>query len=261
MQADAPQKAQMGISGHPNAHLSGNVNISANDGTITRFGWKAQNKSLLIFSGEAYNVEMGITNQLFPQERDETAGCVFNATPEDTGNFKTPPAGGPAPNTAVLSDIEAFTNFMRMLAPPTPAPDTPSTVTGKAAFIKVGCAHCHTPSMTTGKMVSSGFSPTPSAALSNQPVNLFSDLLVHHMGQALADGITQGSAGPDEFRTAPLWGAGQRIFFLHDGRTSNLLQAIEAHGSKGSEANEVIDRFNKLKVDEKQNILNFLRSL
>jgi CxxC motif-containing protein (DUF1111 family) len=261
MQADAPQKAQMGISGHPNAHLSGNVNISANDGTITRFGWKAQNKSLLIFSSEAYNVEMGITNQLFPQERDETAGCVFNATPEDTVNFTTPPAGGSNPNTAVLSDIEAFTNFMRMLAPPTPAPDTPSTMTGKAAFIRVGCGHCHTPSMTTGKMVSSGFSTTPSTALSNQVVNLFSDLLVHHMGQALADGITQGSAGPDEFRTAPLWGVGQRIFFLHDGRTNNLLQAIEAHESKGSEANEVIDRFNKLKVEEKQNILNFLRSL
>ena len=82
----------MRISGHPNAHLSGNVNISANDGTITRFGWKAQNKSLLMFAGEAYNVEMGISNQLFPQERDETPGCVFNTTPEDTLNFTTSPA-------------------------------------------------------------------------------------------------------------------------------------------------------------------------
>jgi CxxC motif-containing protein (DUF1111 family) len=161
----------------------------------------------------------------------------------------------------VLSDIEAFTNFMRMLAPPTPAPDTPSTVSGKAAFIKTGCAHCHTPSMRTGKLVSNGSSSTPSAALSNQVANLFSDLIVHHMGQGLADGITQGSAGPDEFRTAPLWGLGQRIFFLHDGRTNNLLDAINAHQSKGSEANEVIDRFNKLKAEEKQNILNFLRSL
>lgn len=68
------QRAQFGITGHPNAHLSGNVNLSANDGTITRFGWKAQNKSLLLFAAEAYNVEMGITNELFPQERDETAG-------------------------------------------------------------------------------------------------------------------------------------------------------------------------------------------
>jgi CxxC motif-containing protein (DUF1111 family) len=261
MQADASQKSLMGISGHPNAHLSGNVNISANDGTITRFGWKAQNKSLLIFAAEAYNVEMGITNQLFPQERDETVGCLFNATPEDTVNFTAPPPGGSGLNPAVLSDIEAFTNFMRMLAPPAPAPDTQSTVSGKTAFIRVGCAHCHTPSMTTGKMVSSGISSTPSAALSNQVANLFSDLLVHHMGQGLADGITQGSAGPDEFRTAPLWGLGQRIFFLHDGRTNNLLEAIDAHQGKGSEANSVIDRFNKLKVEEKQNLLNFLRSL
>jgi CxxC motif-containing protein (DUF1111 family) len=115
--------------------------------------------------------------------------------------------------------------------------------------------------MTTAKMASSGLSNKPSAALSNQPVNLFSDLLLHHMGQGLADGITQGSAGPDEFRTAPLWGLGQRIFFLHDGRANNLLDAIEAHEGKGSEANSVIDRFNKLKVEEKQNVLIFLRSL
>ena len=84
-------KAELGISGHPNAHLSGNANLSANDGTITRFGWKAQNKSLLMFAGEAYNVEMGISNQLFPQERDETPTCLFTATPNDTLNFTTTP--------------------------------------------------------------------------------------------------------------------------------------------------------------------------
>jgi CxxC motif-containing protein (DUF1111 family) len=261
MRANIPPKSQLGISGHPNAHLSGNVNISANDGTITRFGWKAQNKSLLMFAGEAYNVEMGITNQLFPQERDETEGCLFNATPEDTLSFTAPSAAGSTSNPAVISDIEAFANFMRMLAPPTPAPDTPSTVNGRATFIKIGCAHCHTPSMTTGKMIASGSSTKPSAALSNQTANLFSDLLVHHMGQGLADGITQGSAGPDEFRTAPLWGVGQRVFFLHDGRTSNLLEAIHAHQSRGSEANRVIEHFRNLKVKDQQDILNFLRSL
>ena len=110
-------------------------------------------------------------------------------------------------------------------------------------------------------MVASGSSTRPSAALSNQTVNLFSDLLVHHMGRGLADGITQGSAGPDEFRTAPLWGMGQRIFFLHDGRTSNLLEAIDAHRSPGSEATRVIEQFHRLKVKEQQDVLNFLRSL
>jgi CxxC motif-containing protein (DUF1111 family) len=261
MQANASQKAELGISGHPNAHLSGNANRSANDGTITRFGWKAQNKSLLMFAAEAYNVEMGISNQLFPQERDETPGCLFNATPNDTLNFTTTPTGTATSNPAVISDIEAFANFMRMLAPPAPAPDTPSTVNGRAAFAKVGCVHCHTPSLTTGKMIASGSSTVPSAALSNQTANLFSDVLVHHMGRGLADGVTQGSAGPDEFRTAPLWGVGQRVFFLHDGRTSDLVEAIEAHRSPGSEANRVIVRFNRLKTQQQQDIINFLRSL
>jgi CxxC motif-containing protein (DUF1111 family) len=250
-------KAAMGISGHPNSILSGNVNRSANDGTITRFGWKAQNKSLLMFSGEAYNVEMGVTNELFPQKRDETAGCLFNPTPEDTINF-TPAASGPA---AVISDIEGFANFMRMLAPPMPAPDTPSIVNGRAVFQQVGCAECHTPTLTTGKMIASGSSTSPSAALSNQPVHLYSDLLVHHMGSALADGITQGGAAPDEFRTAPLWGVGQRVFFLHDGRTKDVVRAIVAHRSPGSEASAVIRRFEELPRQEQQDLVNFLRSL
>jgi CxxC motif-containing protein (DUF1111 family) len=261
MASDATLKSALGIAGHPNANLSGNVNRSANDGTITRFGWKAQNKSLLMFAGEAYNVEMGVTNQLFPQERDETPGCRFNATPEDTLNFTTISATTGNSNTAVISDVEAFTNFMRMLAPPTPAPATPSSENGRGTFIKIGCAHCHTPSLTTGTMIASGSSTNPSAALSNQTANLFSDLLVHHMGKGLADGITQGGAGPDEFRTAPLWGVGQRIFFLHDGRTTNLVDAIGAHRSRGSEANKVIERFNELSTKEQQEIIDFLRSL
>ena len=259
MKANTSAKAGLGISGHANAHLSANVNLSANDGTITRFGWKAQNKSLLMFAAEAYNVEMGVTNQLFPQERDETPGCIFNATPEDTLNFT--PASTPPSNTAVISDIEAFANFMRMLAPPTPAPDTPSIAHGRAIFTSVGCVHCHVPSFSTGKMIASGSSTSPSAALSTQSVNLFSDLLVHHMGKGLADGITQGAAGPDEFRTAPLWGIGQRVFMLHDGRTTDLVQAIEFHRSPGSEATRVIERFNQLKAQERQDVINFLRAL
>jgi CxxC motif-containing protein (DUF1111 family) len=261
MRADASLKSALGISGHPNAHLGGNVNRSANDGTITRFGWKAQNKSLLMFAGEAYNVEMGISNQLFPQERDETPSCLFNPTPNDTLNFTTAPSASATSNPAVISDIEAFANFMRMLAPPTPAPATPSSEKGRATFAKIGCVHCHTPSFTTGTMIASGSSTSPSAALSNQTVNLFSDLLVHHMGKGLADGITQGAAGPDEFRTAPLWGIGQRVFFLHDGRTTNLVEAIRAHRSHGSEANKVVEHFNELSAQEQQEIIDFLRSL
>jgi len=90
-------------------------------------------------------------------------------------------------------------------------------------------------------------------------------LLVHHMGSGLADNVSQGAAGPDEFRTAPLWGVGQRIFFLHDGRSTpangGLLNAIQAHASQGSEANRVINQFNNLSPNQKQELLNFLRSL
>ena len=261
MNANASEKSAMGIHGHPNAHISGAPNHSANDGTITRFGWKAQNKSLLVLAGEAYNVEMGISNQLFPQERDESPDCLLVATPNDTANFTTPGTTNSGSNTAVHSDIEAFSNFMRLLAPPTPAPATPNTEKGRAAFATIGCAHCHTPSMTTGKMVASGSSTIPSVALSNQTANLYSDLIVHHMGEGLADGITQGGAGPDELRTAPLWGVGQRAFFLHDGRADNLVEAIRAHKSKGSEANKVIEHFDRLGTQEQQEIIDFLRSL
>jgi CxxC motif-containing protein (DUF1111 family) len=259
--ADTQRKKALGVLGHPNAHLGGNVNRSANDGTITRFGWKAQNKSLLMFAGEAYNVEMGVSSQLFPQERDETPGCVLNATPEDTTNFTPATAAKPTQNAAVLSDIEAFADFMRLLAPPTAAADTPPIKQGREAFMSVGCALCHTPTLTTGRAIASGSSRVPSAALSNQPVNLWSDLMVHHMGAGLADGITQGGAGPDEFRTAPLWGVGQRAFFLHDGRTSDLVKAIEAHRSRGSEASRVIERFDRLPGEQRQDVVNFLRAL
>ena len=81
------------------------------------------------------------------------------------------------------------------------------------------------------------------------------------MGTRLADNVSQGGAGGDQFRTPPLWGLGQRIFFLHDGRTSNMITAIQQHASSGSEANAVINNFNALSASQKQDLLNFLRSL
>lgn len=255
--ADTAAKRRAGVWGHPNAHLGGNTNRSANDGTITRFGWKAQNKSLLLFSGEAYNVEMGISNLLFPQERDETPACQRgNLLPNDTNTI----AASTMP-TGVLSDMEAFADFMRMLGAPAPAQPTASGQHGSALFTSVGCALCHTPAMNTGAAIANGNEGVPSAALSNKQVRLFSDLLLHHMGTGLADGITQGAAGPDEFRTAPLWGVGQRVFFLHDGRTGNLIQAIRFHASQGSEANQVVGNYFELGPQDQQDLINFLRSL
>lgn len=226
--------------------ISGKENRTGNDGTITRFGWKAQNKSLVVFSGEAYNVEQGVTNELFTQEREEDPACRFNALTEDRSSFTANPA-------EAHSDAIQFAVFMRLLAPPAPAPDTPSIAAGRTLFDRVGCALCHTPTLTTGRMAV--------AALSEKPANLLSDLLLHDMGSGLADDILQGAAGPGEFRTAPLWGLGQRIFFLHDGRTRDLVQAIQAHASPGSEANAVIRRFNALADRDRQDLLNFLRSL
>ncbi len=251
MQANPSLKQQLGISGHPN--------YSANDGSITRFGWKAQNKSLEIFAGEAYNVEIGVTNELFPNERaNPPASCLLNPTPEDATNFSL--SGDQIP-----SDVVEFAHFMRFLAPPTPSiagipgnPSAASIANGQVLFNQIHCNVCHTPSLQ-----SSTSAITP--GLNNQTAAVFSDLLVHHMGSGLADNVSQGSAGPDEFRTAPLWGLGQRIFFLHDGRSGpangGLVNAIQQHASNGSEANNVISLFNQLTPQQQQELLNFLRSL
>jgi len=247
--AFAGPKARLGISGH--------VNRTGNDGTVTRFGWKAQNKSLLMFSGEAYNVEMGITNELFQSERDETASCQFAPRPNDVTN-----AGG-ATAVEAESGIGKFAMFMRLLAPPARSSSAPggaaSISRGSQLFANIGCAYCHSPTLVTGE--------GSVAALSNKRADLFSDLAVHRMGPGLADNVVQGNAAADEFRTAPLWGLGQRLFFLHDGRTSDLAQAVLAHASGGngqfgpSEANGVISAYNQLSDSARQDLLNFLRSL
>jgi CxxC motif-containing protein (DUF1111 family) len=251
MRANSGLKQRLGISGHPNT--------SGNDGTITRFGWKAQNKSLEIFTGEAYNVEMGVTNSLFPNERgNPPATCIMNPVPEDSTHFDES-------GYLILDDAVSFSLFMRFLAPPTPsadgipgAPAAASIQNGKTLFSQIHCDTCHTSSLQTGL---SKLTP----GLSNQTVGLYSDLLVHNMGSGLADNVAQGAAGPDEFRTAPLWGVGQRIFFLHDGRSGpangGLMHAIQQHSSNGSEANAVISNFNQLSPQQKQDLLNFLRSL
>jgi CxxC motif-containing protein (DUF1111 family) len=254
--ADAPAKNDAGIRGRPNVDvtgrtITGDLNRNGNDGTITRFGWKAQNVSLLLFSGEAYNVEMGITSELFQNEREQEPRCQLVPVPNDIQNFDAADA------LTGTTAIQNFANFQRFLAPPKPSATVPggadSINNGRSLFASIGCALCHTPTLRTGN--------TTVAAMRNRDVNLFSDLLVHDMGDGLADGISQGTAGPREFRTAPLWGVGQRVFFLHDGRTPDLKQAILEHQSNGSEANTVTGKFRDLPPGLKQDILNFLRSL
>ena len=250
LQSNATQKAALGITGH--------FNRNANDGTIARFGWKAQNKSLALFSSEANSVEMGVSNEEFPNERGYApapppTSCLFNATPEDHTEMQ---AGNQGPT--VVSNAVEFANFMRFLDQPRPActgGGCPQNVQmGNQLFSSIGCALCHTPTMRTTISYYSN-------SLSNANANLYSDLAVHHMGSGLADDIIQGSAGPDEFRTSPLWGLGQRVFFLHDGRTQDVVQAIEQHASTGSEANGVVNNYHHLSEPQKQDLLDFLRSL
>ena len=314
--AQAQQKASLGISGA--------FNTSGNTGNITRFGWKAQNISLLMFAGEAYNAEQGVTNELFPNERNNPdASCQLNALPEDaTPLTDTAPSASQAAD--FNSDIVQFAMFMRLLAAPTPAvplnipsggtasasasttaasaststtaasttaastastapasttvavasvlPTAAATTStaaaaasstalsatsvnaGLQAFINVGCAACHTVSHTTGNSALG-------TGATNVTVNSFSDYAIHNMGNGLADRVSQGNANGFMFRSAPLWGVGQRAFFLHDGRTSDLQQAIAQHASSGSEANQVVSQFQMLSTTDQQNILNFLRAL
>jgi len=299
---DAGLRASLAANGFQKRALgiSGSFNVNGNDGTITRFGWKAQNKSLLIFSGEAYNVEMGVTNDAFPNEREDNPNCQYNALPESTTRLVNK-TNSPSPASDFSQDIVNFAAFMRMLAPPTPASATPAaaqatpstgstsassvhvasaggtsvlaaaagtsstsaaassaattalTSRGQQVFTNIGCQNCHTPSLTTGQS-----SMTGQSKVAFQP---YSDFAVHQMGTGLADGVSQGTADGGEFRSAPLWGVGQRIFFLHDGRTKDLKAAIQQHASNGSEANSVIRNFNMLSVSDQQALLNFLRSL
>jgi CxxC motif-containing protein (DUF1111 family) len=253
--------------------ISGTFNHNGNDGTISRFGWKAQNKSLEIFAGEAYNVEMGITNELFTQDRplpgeDITTGLPANCLnlsktgyPEDATNFAftTTSSDQFTENATIPSDVVAFAMFMRLLAPPVASTTVPggasSISSGKSLFSSIGCATCHTVT------INSTQNSNITSSLANQSLNPLSDIEIHHMGTGLADNVSQGSAGGDQFRSAPLWGVGQRIFFLHDGRTSNLLSAIGDHSGNGSEANTVISNFDSLSPTQQQNILNYLRSL
>jgi len=238
---------------------------------------------------------MGITNDAFPNERETNPSCQYNETPESTTPLTTPTTSSGSPAADYAQDIVLFTGFMRLLAPPAPASSTtastatPSTGTvasasadvagilpsaagssttapgtsatlaaaatarGQQVFSNIGCGTCHVPSLTTGK--------SPVAALSKVTFQPLSDFALHDMGIGLADGVSQGSANGREFRTAPLWGVGQRIFFLHDGRTKDMGVAIEQHASQGSEANHVIRNYNLLSVDDKQALVNYLRSL
>lgn len=221
--------------------VSGTVNWVTNPETgkteVGRFGWKAQVSSISVFAADAYLNEMGITTPLFPNENLPQGQTIA-------------PGADPVGDPEDAVDVEGFTNFMRFLAPPSRAPLSLVAKEGEKLFGKMGCANCHAPEYVTGL--------NPNPALSKQKVNLYSDLLIHKMGSALADGIIQGSAQGDQFRTAPLWGVSKRQFLLHDGRATTVDSAISYHAGEASIA---AGRFFAAPESERSAVREFLKAL
>lgn len=220
------------------------TDVATGQQRVGRFGWKAQQATLLSFAGDAYLNEMGVTSRLFPTENAPNGDAAKLAAydtvldPED----EVDPVTG-------KGDIDAAADFMRYLAAPPQMPLTQSASAGKTIFQQINCSVCHTPIMTTAVNAVS--------ALNRKPVALYSDLLLHDMG-TLGDGIVQGPAGATEMRTAPLWGLRASAPYLHDGRAPTIDAAIKAHEG---EAKSSRDRYNKLSKTQRQQLLDFLKSI
>ena len=211
---------------------------------VGRFGWKLQQATLLAFAGDAYLNEMGVTSRFFPTENAPNGNQALLAKYDLVPDIEdaVDPATG-------KGDIDHAADFMRFLAPPPPVRMTASALAGGNLFQQMQCTACHMPVMFTG--------PNPIAALSHQPVPLFSDLLLHDMG-SLGDGIEQGVAKGNEMRTAPLWGLRMRPRFLHDGRAATVADAISAHAG---EATASANRFKGLKPAQRQQLLDYLNGI
>ena len=210
---------------------------------IGRFGWKAQQATLLSFSGDAYRNEMGITNDIFPDEYapgiDEAKMklCSPKRGVEDVRNRQTG-----------LRAIDNFTNFTRLLAPPARGAINDDVRNGAQIFASAGCAACHTPTLMTAQNANPVFD--------RKPVDLFSDLLLHDVGTG--DGIEQAGAAANEIRTPPLWGLRIRKPFLHDGSAGSIEEAIRRHAG---EATSSVARYRDLSRSDSARLMAFLKSL
>ena len=184
---------------------------------VGRFGWKAQQATLLAFAADAYINEMGISNDLFPKESmgnvspDRSGRCLASAAPEDVRNARTG-----------LRGIDNFENFLRFLAPPARGHIDDQVLRGERTFAEMGCAACHIPRLETG--------PSANPLFNRRAVPLYSDLLLHDIGTG--DGIEQADAAGPEIRTPALWGLRFRRPLLHDGSAPNIESAIDHHGGR-----------------------------
>lgn len=220
------------------------IDIASQRERVGRFGWKAQHATLLAFAGDAYLFEMGITNDLFPDE--VAAGISAQKLAECD---KVPGIEDQRDPITGRRGIDNFANFMRFLAPLDREMNGGTEAQrGAQLFGDIGCAACHTPVMMTG--------PNGVQALDRKPVALYSNLLLHDIGTS--DNIPQGAATGNEFRTAPLWGLRQRKMLLHDGRALTPSQAIDQHGR---EADRSRQRFRTIPPQDRQALLAFLNTI
>ena len=232
-----------GISGRPNWVTPPDYVPSAEVGggpgqQFGRFGRKASVSSLVQQVAQAFHQDIGVTSSFIPVEHSAVGDIV------------------PDPEISELTVMEIVI-FLRLLSPPPRGEITPEAKSGEVLFERIGCASCHVPTMQTG--------PSPIQALNKVNVHIYSDLLLHDMGEVLADNRPDGSATGREWRTAPLWGTrlvaeflGGTPFYLHDGRATTLEGAIRAHGG---EAQETKEAFFNLPEAEQQAIIAFLKSL
>ncbi len=219
------------------------IDIESGDLRIGRFGWKAQVATLIVFGADAYRNEMGITNDLFPEE------LTFNLSDEQLRECDPipDPEDIPEPGTG-LRGIDNFESFMKFLAPLPRGPITTEVGAGVQVFAAVGCASCHVPTLRTG--------PSPNPLFDRQPVALFSDLLLHDIGTG--DGIRQGQGEPEEIRTAALWGLRFRRPLLHDGSAATIADAILAHDGEAQPTMERLAALSPIAIVE---LMAFLESL
>lgn len=223
------------------------VDVASGQNRVGRFGWKAQQATLLAFSGDAYLNEMGITNRLFPAENAPNGNVALLNQYNNRVTF-TGLQAPPDPATG-LTKVDRVASFMRFLAPPPVNALSTSATAGQTVFQQAGCAVCHTPTMQTGT--------NNSTALSNKTVRLYSDLLLHNMG-SLNDGIAQGGAAGNEMKTAPLWGLRSRPTWLHDGSARTINAAITAHDGEAAISK---GRYQQLSAAQRQQLLDFLNAL
>jgi len=248
IEAIADATIEQNATGRKPDGVSGRVSmvqdVASGQTRVGRFGWKAQQASLLSFAGDAYVNEIGITNRLFPNENAPNGNTALLARfdtvadPEDVTDAGTGKA-----------DIDRFADYMRYLAPPPRLPLTLASTAGAVLFVEAGCNVCHQAFMLTAA--------NPVAALDRKLVPLFSDLLLHDMG-TLGDGIAQGAAQMSEMRTAPLWGLRMRTAFLHDGRATTVDAAIRMHAGEAAKAR---DRFVAMPGGQQDRLLQFLGSI